>query len=204
MGRCSRMTDRPEWRGRSTSSTPSSTPLGVNPPTPPPRRGTARPRAFRGRGLHGPSAPVSAAAGGVARRPPQPGRERRRRRRTARPRRRRGDADAWRLVVDDDGAGVAAPGRYAVGSRLGLSLCRRVAGRFGGALNLEPGPGGGTRATLALDRSRPDRKSTHLNSSHVRISYAVFCLKKKNKKIPDVPLITKKQPTSTPPQQPKQ
>src|SRR5690554_2959925 len=29
-----------------------------------------------------------------------------------------------------------------------------------------------------------DRKSTRLNSSHVRISYAVFCLKKKNKTIP--------------------
>src|SRR5215813_14861199 len=27
--------------------------------------------------------------------------------------------------------------------------------------------------------ARPDRKSTRLNSSHVRISYAVFCLKKK-------------------------
>src|SRR5438477_5551273 len=31
------------------------------------------------------------------------------------------------------------------------------------------------------DRSRPDRKSTRLNSSHMSISYAVFCLKKKNK-----------------------
>src|SRR5436309_8947869 len=31
-----------------------------------------------------------------------------------------------------------------------------------------------------------DRKSTRLNSSHVKISYAVFCLKKKNK----IPLIT--------------
>src|SRR3989442_10655320 len=30
-----------------------------------------------------------------------------------------------------------------------------------------------------------DRKSTRLNSSHVRISYAVFCLKKKKKKIND-------------------
>src|SRR3989442_11800025 len=29
---------------------------------------------------------------------------------------------------------------------------------------------------------RGDRKSTRLNSSHVRISYAVFCLKKKKKK----------------------
>src|SRR5690606_41008606 len=27
--------------------------------------------------------------------------------------------------------------------------------------------------------SRPDRKSTRLNSSHVKISYAVFCLKTK-------------------------
>src|SRR5699024_12634792 len=27
---------------------------------------------------------------------------------------------------------------------------------------------------------QPDRKSTRLNSSHVSISYAVFCLKKKN------------------------
>src|SRR5690349_24612070 len=30
--------------------------------------------------------------------------------------------------------------------------------------------------------SRIDRKSTRLNSSHVEISYAVFCLKKKKKK----------------------
>src|SRR3989442_9888826 len=29
-----------------------------------------------------------------------------------------------------------------------------------------------------------DRKSTRLNSSHVRISYAVFCLKKKNFRMP--------------------
>src|SRR3989442_3828093 len=32
-----------------------------------------------------------------------------------------------------------------------------------------------------LDLLRRDRKSTRLNSSHVRISYAVFCLKKKKK-----------------------
>src|SRR5690349_24192382 len=31
-------------------------------------------------------------------------------------------------------------------------------------------------------RSLTDRKSTRLNSSHVEISYAVFCLKKKKKK----------------------
>src|SRR5439155_25714874 len=34
--------------------------------------------------------------------------------------------------------------------------------------------------TIALDHPHtPDRKSTRLNSSHVAISYAVFCLKKK-------------------------
>src|SRR5687768_18366398 len=32
-------------------------------------------------------------------------------------------------------------------------------------------------------RSRQDRKSTRLNSSHGYISYAVFCLKKKKKKM---------------------
>src|SRR3712207_8194719 len=31
--------------------------------------------------------------------------------------------------------------------------------------------------------SRKDRKSTRLNSSHANISYAVFCLKKKKKKV---------------------
>src|SRR5690606_40578159 len=46
-------------------------------------------------------------------------------------------------------------------------------------------------APKALSRTRPqrsarsretvDRKSTRLNSSHVKISYAVFCLKKKKK-----------------------
>src|SRR5699024_11524928 len=32
------------------------------------------------------------------------------------------------------------------------------------------------------NNARQDRKSTRLNSSHVSISYAVFCLKKKTKK----------------------
>src|SRR5437762_6000361 len=34
---------------------------------------------------------------------------------------------------------------------------------------------------LSLEDVRRDRKSTRLNSSHRCISYAVFCLKKKNK-----------------------
>src|SRR3712207_8349454 len=36
----------------------------------------------------------------------------------------------------------------------------------------------------------PDRKSTRLNSSHANISYAVFCLKKKNTLIPLPYLLT--------------
>src|SRR3989442_5512884 len=35
------------------------------------------------------------------------------------------------------------------------------------------------RQKLAAPDPAADRKSTRLNSSHVRISYAVFCLKKK-------------------------
>src|SRR3989442_5366658 len=38
-------------------------------------------------------------------------------------------------------------------------------------------------STLVRLGSLSDRKSTRLNSSHVRISYAVFCLKKKKKHI---------------------
>src|SRR5438874_7871550 len=34
-------------------------------------------------------------------------------------------------------------------------------------------------AAAAVEEGREDRKSTRLNSSHVEISYAVFCLKKK-------------------------
>src|SRR5207302_2448706 len=35
-----------------------------------------------------------------------------------------------------------------------------------------------------------DRKSTRLNSSHVKISYAVFCLKKKKKQINNTSIIS--------------
>src|SRR2546429_1128820 len=37
-----------------------------------------------------------------------------------------------------------------------------------------------TAPVTPLDPASPDRKSTRLNSSHGYISYAVFCLKKKN------------------------
>src|SRR3712207_7675170 len=41
--------------------------------------------------------------------------------------------------------------------------------------------GGAAALERQYDRFVEDRKSTRLNSSHANISYAVFCLKKKNK-----------------------
>src|SRR2546422_11774270 len=43
-------------------------------------------------------------------------------------------------------------------------------------------PPAGSDFKRRADRGREDRKSTRLNSSHGYISYAVFCLKKKNNK----------------------
>src|SRR3712207_8621522 len=84
---------------------------------------------------------------------------------------RSGDHDAARVVAGDDVAGRAdrtpddAPGRVGVDEYpiVGVSQVG--------------GPGGVRADEVALD---PDRKSTRLNSSHANISYAVFCLKKKN------------------------
>src|SRR5438477_2632146 len=47
----------------------------------------------------------------------------------------------------------------------------------GHAARRDGGPAGGV--TPERLRERVDRKSTRLNSSHMSISYAVFCLKKK-------------------------
>src|SRR4051812_49920467 len=41
----------------------------------------------------------------------------------------------------------------------------------------------GGRRGVRRELGEQDRKSTRLNSSHMSISYAVFCLKKKKKKI---------------------
>src|SRR6266403_3086404 len=61
---------------------------------------------------------------------------------------------------------------------------------FRSAGELDEGAGGlrekkSRQAVVLLERHRllGDRKSTRLNSSHVEISYAVFCLKKKKKYI---------------------
>jgi signal transduction histidine kinase len=59
-------------------------------------------------------------------------------------------ADSSRLLVFDDGVGLAAGEGYVAGSGLGVMLCRRIAGRYGGVLELASRPAGGTRATLRL------------------------------------------------------
>src|SRR5690349_22034536 len=74
------------------------------------------------------------------------------------------------------------------------------------ALPISGGAGGDLRGGLRSPAGRQvtvrcagdgrDRKSTRLNSSHVEISYAVFCLKKKKKK-------KKKHKTKTVTQDPK-
>src|SRR5690349_24111693 len=46
-----------------------------------------------------------------------------------------------------------------------------------------PGPAPCSTPARSPGSARRDRKSTRLNSSHVEISYAVFCLKKKKKKL---------------------
>src|ERR1035438_10824529 len=57
------------------------------------------------------------------------------------------------------------PDRTALHVRLADEACR-------------VGPGPSAESYLRIDHI--DRKSTRLNSSHLGISYAVFCLKKKN------------------------
>lgn len=61
----------------------------------------------------------------------------------------------WQLAIDDDGVGLerASAGRYAHGSGVALALCRRIADRFGGAIELRPLPAGGTRASLLLQEA---------------------------------------------------
>src|SRR5690606_41477194 len=65
-----------------------------------------------------------------------------------------------------------------------LSPARSGAGgRAAGAAAVEAAISQGCAAHIASgadSRGAADRKSTRLNSSHVKISYAVFCLKKKN------------------------
>src|SRR5437773_2803569 len=64
------------------------------------------------------------------------------------------------------GSGAIATGWNAAGAGVCLQSCCRQRNSW----------------LACIPASRADRKSTRLNSSHITISYAVFCLKKKNKK----------------------
>src|SRR5690625_6345016 len=68
-------------------------------------------------------------------------------------------------------AGIA--GARVVGIAGGAEKCRAVVDEFGFDACID----------YKNDNLAADRKSTRLNSSHVAISYAVFCLKKKNIKL---------------------
>src|SRR5690625_7129520 len=73
------------------------------------------------------------------------------------------------------GAGFASSGGYGGGSSFGAGYGGRRGLSFSGGL------GGGRRDVNRPSFGSGDRKSTRLNSSHVAISYAVFCLKKKRR-----------------------
>src|SRR5690606_38567047 len=72
---------------------------------------------------------------------------------------------------------------HADGGAHGLGVAGDVVARDGrgAAVGFQQGgedaQGGGLASSVGAEE---DRKSTRLNSSHVKISYAVFCLKKKN------------------------
>src|SRR2546430_12418882 len=74
-------------------------------------------------------------------------------------------------VSGRDAAGDALPGASGR-SRIAEPLATEAAARHGDDL-----------PEMLAERAAPalDRKSTRLNSSHSQISYAVFCLKKKNR-----------------------
>src|SRR3712207_6890434 len=81
----------------------------------------------------------------------------------------RSDVVAAEVVADVEVAAVGS-GRH-----------RRpvVEGAIDGSVRL------GEDVERVAERRRVDRKSTRLNSSHANISYAVFCLKKKNTTMSD-------------------
>src|SRR5690242_21309838 len=66
--------------------------------------------------------------------------------------------------------------------RLGQQLCLRRPGSGFGAQGHRGVPDRFFKSGASPDDQTKDRKSTRLNSSHMSISYAVFCLKKKKKK----------------------
>src|SRR5699024_572332 len=84
--------------------------------------------------------------------------------------------EAGQIVIVDEFTGRLMPGR-----RFGEGLHQAIEAKEGVKIERE----NQTLATITYQNFfklyNRDRKSTRLNSSHVSISYAVFCLKKKKK-----------------------
>src|SRR3989454_12123075 len=92
-------------------------------------------------------------------------------------------AAVWRGAKDVERASVMIPA--ANRGQLVLQGFRPfpIGGQEGGAGRVPPAEHEGEMVRVPVGpagRVRQDRKSTRLNSSHLVISYAVFCLKKKN------------------------
>src|SRR5207302_11478495 len=77
------------------------------------------------------------------------------------------EAKGWRLGTTQDFLGLSDADASFIEFKLKLAQSLR-------AIRLK-------RRIGQVQVAKLDRKSTRLNSSHVKISYAVFCLKKKNK-----------------------
>src|SRR2546426_6455416 len=75
----------------------------------------------------------------------------------------------FRSKIDGYGRGLSRPADAAI---IGFQDCAVLTYDYAGACAAE-------LYIVKLERNRGDRKSTRLNSSHLVISYAVFCLKKK-------------------------
>src|SRR5690606_41139913 len=81
-----------------------------------------------------------------------------------------GFAERTRKVIADKAAHLMQLHMIVVAHRQQIAGELRAVAALFGLEDHGPSPG-----------DLPDRKSTRLNSSHVKISYAVFCLKKKKR-----------------------
>ena len=100
-----------------------------------------------------------------------------------------------RLQAGDVLIGLPSSGAHSNG----YTLLRAVVEKSGAALE-EEAPFDAIHEHREIERTmsaeRADRKSTRLNSSHALISYAVFCLKKKNITHPPPPPPTQNKTTN--------
>src|SRR5699024_12252502 len=79
---------------------------------------------------------------------------------------------------------------FLLGVAVTVAVCRMAALIYDWQAHLQPWPADPANERFVHRNAQLlgliDRKSTRLNSSHVSISYAVFCLKKKNATTPEV------------------